>query len=1367
MSSLYELEKQRYIVPVSCGSKRGTAFFVDGGKLLTARHVVEEHLRHRKPVHVYMEDGKKMYKAVSADATNLMVDVAILEPIDPNDTRTEYELPLLAIENQHAKDMHLTIIGFPEELGSGSSQIEIKVKNHSEIKNKPYDILTVREDHFELRMYNGFSGAPVITEGGFVVGVVSTETYGKLGYCSISHIQNALRDKGVKGISEDWETNDDTLFSRRKSYEQIEEAVTLAGPRYHRGNHQKDDSLMKTIESFCVYQKFVEAGRQLANVEKKIAQDPRINTTLANGYVYTNGDYDNLQKYIEMLIASSSNEGSADITLRTLKRKVELNYPRYQKGRLKYLRIAGVAGTGKTHFSCFIAETLRDKAYPYLLFGSQFNIQEQIWSQLSNMLPYGGRSKDTLKTNLVLLDDRMKQVKQFAVIIIDALNEGAGEFYWKDSLRLLTEEISKHERIKLIITIRDPFVNRIMSGMNDTEWVKYDLKGFSSPVSISKAIQSYFEDYGIDETLVRGFRQQFKLPLFLLIFCQSFGYLTEEERKNLSRIILYKRYLKARNVGVANIVSEDEKLNITWDMMNKLACYSVKECYSGVVPRAEARTIADTICKRELWQHNLLNALLKENLLMETLSDDDKDMVMFEFENIADVLKANALLESNMSEMVIIDLLKDTASYLKQNNLSVAKFENMVTALIAMWNRNQDVTDIEEFMLGEFRPMLIRATLEYSTEENGKKIKDWLDEHKSENAPYNLLEHLDDLASDLYNRFDLTLASMSMKERDEEWTILVNDFFESKKSWGLLEQKSQLEGLAQSRLLLVAVWMLTTSFPDSRQFLIGLIYRLLLKNENQALFILEDFKSCDDHYVVTGLYCAVYGFTLRTQNRRVVGEIADFVKKRYYSHEDGKVVADIELRQWTMMILDRAEYLNPLKPYFTDLELPFTSSLPTKRMLKNVIPENYFGEGKGASSLYFSLSPSSDFYRYTIGGNSKEESHEFYEMDEKAMLKPLKLLNMLKMIAYIINHDYKYKNSRILDHYDADIYTRDRHHNTRERIGKKYQWLALWRIYAQLSDNYWFNVDRYYPDPMELTRKVWPWMTRMYDRNDPTMPTFKEMEEYTKELEFLTENDDKAVTINSGMEWVEADKSHPTINTQYIDESGDVWVLLDGYQSDKIEADKEQRHRILRYNCCFVLEKDAAKMKSWAAEQDFSGEWMEHRSDCIDFRWNEFPWAHAYKRLDRDAWVKENGLIEYPCAVKVAYDEQLQEEVYGMVEEKDYHSFRVAMPCAELVETMNLYTAERGIIRRMDDDTIAAVSLSVLKQSGSGVLIKKDILCQFMKQQKYRLYCYLSGNKNVSAGSFAVIHSKNLTGCMAMTAKGTWSVVQELKLSEK
>ena len=603
MSSFFDLEKQRYIVSVSCGSKRGTAFFVGGGKLLTARHVVEEYLRHGKPVQVFMEDGKKMYKAVSADATNLMVDVAVLEPIDLKSIRTEYELPLLAIENQHAKDMHLTIIGYPEELGSDSSQIEIKVKNHSEIKNKPYDILTVREDHFELRMYNGFSGAPVITEGGFVVGLVSTETYGKLGYC-------------------------DTLFSRRKSYEQIEEAVTLAGPRYHRGNHQKDDGLMKTIESFCVYQKYVEASRQLAIVEKKIAKDPRINTALANGYVYTNGDYDNLQKYIEMLIASSSNVGSADITLRTLKRKVELNYPRYQKGCLKYLRIAGVAGTGKTHFSCFIAETLRDKAYTYLLFGSQFNIQEQIWSQLSNMLPYGGRSKETLKTNLSLLDDRMKQVKQFAVLIIDALNEGAGEFFWKDSLRLLTEEISKHERIKLIITIRDPFVNRIMSGMNDTEWVKYDLKGFSSPMSIGKAIKSYFEDYGIDETLVKGFKQQFKLPLFLLIFCQSFGYLTEEERKKLSRIILYKRYLKARNVGVTNIVSEDEKHNITWDMMNNLAWHSVEQCHAGVVPRKDAREIADNICKRELWEHNLLNALLKENLLMETLSDDDKDMVL-------------------------------------------------------------------------------------------------------------------------------------------------------------------------------------------------------------------------------------------------------------------------------------------------------------------------------------------------------------------------------------------------------------------------------------------------------------------------------------------------------------------------------------------------------------------------------------------------------------------------------------------------------------------------------------------------------------------------------------------------------------------
>ena len=1367
MNLLYDIEKQRFIVPVSCGSKRGTAFFVGNGKLLTARHVVEEHLRHSKPIHVYMEDGKKMYKAVSADATNLMVDVAVLEPIDCKDIRIGYELPLLAIENHHAKEMHLTIIGFPEELGSNSSQIEIKVKNHSEIKNKAYDIVTVREDHFELRMYNGFSGAPVITEGGFVVGVVSTETYGKLGYCSINHIKDVLRAKGINGISEDWESNDDTPFSRRMSHEQIEEAVTLAGTRYHRGNHQKDEGLMKIIDSFCVYQKYVEAGKQLANVEKKIAQDPRINTTLASGYTYTNGDYDNLQRYIEMLMASSPNAGLADITLRTLKRKVELNYPRYQKGRLKYLRIAGVAGTGKTHFSCFVAETMQDKAYTYLLFGSQFNTQEHIWSQLSNMLPYGGRSKDALKANLAKLDDRMKQVKQFAVLVIDALNEGAGEFFWKDSLRLLTEEISKHERIKLIITIRDPFVNRIMSGMNDAEWVKYDLKGFSSPVSINKAIHSYFEDYGIDETLVRGFKQQFKLPLFLLIFCQSFGYLTEDERKNLSRIILYKRYLKARNVGVANFVSEDEKQNITWDMMDKLAYHSVMNYKSGVVPRAEARAIANTICKRELWQHNLLNALLKENLLMETLSDDDQDMVMFEFENIADVLKANALLESGMSEMAIIELLQGTSSYLKQNNLSVAKFENMVTALIAMWNRRQDVTDIEEFMLGEFRSMLIRATKEYSTEENGKKIKYWLDDHRSENEPFNLLEHLDDLASDLYNRFDLTLASMSMKERDEEWTILVNEFFESKKSWGLLEQKAQLEGMAQSRLLLVTAWMLTTSFPDSRHFLIGLIYRLLLRNENQALSILEDFKNCDDHYVLTGLYCAAYGFTLRTQNRRLVGEIADFVKKKYYSHENGKVVADIELRQWTLMILDRAEYLNPIKPYFTDLELPFNSSIPTKRMLRNGIPEKYFGEGKGASYLYSSLSSASDFYRYTVGGNSKEESHEFYELDEKAIPKPIKLGNILKMIAYIINHDYKYKNSRILDHYDANLYSKDRHHNARERIGKKYQWLALWRIYAQLSDNYWFNADRFYPEPTELTREVWPWMTRMYDRNDPTMPTFKEMEEYTKGLEFLTERDEPVSTIDSGMEWVEAEKSHPTINTQYIDENGDVWVLLNGYQSNKIEVNKEQRHRILRYNCCFVIEKDAPKMKSWAADQDFSGEWMEHRSDCIDFRWNEFPWTRAYKRLNRDAWVKENGLTEYPCVVKVAYDGQLQEEVYGMVEEKDYHSFSVAMPCAELVETMNLYTAERGIIRRKDDDSIAAVSLSVLKQSGTGVLIKKDILCQFMKQRKYRLYCYLSGNKNISTGSFVVVRSKNLTGCMEMTAKGTWSVVQKLKLSEK
>lgn len=1366
MSSLSDKQKQYGIVRVSCGKKRGTAFRICDGNLLTARHVVEEYFRHHVPVLVYYDEIPERYDAVNVDATGLLVDAAILTPTVENQQykhqdRAE-ELPLLSIAYKYAQDMHLTIVGYPEELGEGASQIQIRVKNHSEIKNRKYDILTIREDFFELRMYNGFSGAPVVTESGYVIGVVSTETYGKLGYCSFYHIEKPLRAKGIKDVSNDWQSNDDTPYSRRRSKECIEDAINLAGSRYHRKNHQKDDELMKMVDTFCVFKKTGDCEKRLQEVEQAIETSPYIVRTLPNGYVYKTGDYDNLRRYIDQLIANPVHTDTVVNLLKRYRRIVVLNHPRYKTSHQKFLRITGVAGTGKTHFSCYIAEYLQDKAYVYLLLGSQFNTSEDIISQLSEKLPFGGRSKTTLRTNLKKLDERMVQTQQYAVLIIDALNEGAGEFFWKDNLSLLTKELSRYNRIKLIVTIRDPFVNKITEGQDEREWVKYHLTGFSSYIRIDSAIKSYFEEKGIDPELGKGFRNQFKIPLFLIIFCQAYGYLSEKERNNLTRFILYKRYLKARNGDVTKLVSEDEKREITWEMMNMLAWHSVEQCHAGVVSRDDAREIADIVCKRELWEHNLLNALLREDLLMETLSEDDKDMVMFEYENIADVLKANSILSRLSTVEEIITLLDNTANYLEQNAMSVAKFENMVTALISMWNKERGITDIEAFVKGRFRHLLTRAVKEYATEGNGKSIQKWIKESKGDYDPMNLLQQLNKRETDLFIKFDMYLQGMTMSERDEVWTIPVNDLLEGKSAWNFLEQKANRVGYEQERFLKVAVWMLATSFPDSRQFLINLICRLLLKNDNLVMSTLKDFEGCNDNYILCGLLCAVYGYTLRTKNYVVVKEVADYVKKRYYSDAAGKVVADINLRQWTLMILNRAESLFPSIDYFSSLNLPFKSEHPTLKMLKKDIPDGYFGEGKGAAQLYFSLNRSSDFYRYTLGGNSHDDSNEFFEIDEKDTPKAFPLPFILQRIAPIIKNEYKY--TKTIDAYDAEHYSRDRHHNATERIGKKYQWLALWRVYAQLSDNYWFKDDYFYPDPLEPTRKVWPWMTMQYDRTDPAMPIFAEIKEYVKGLAFLPEIDSKTVAISDVHQWVDSEKTHPAVSPQYLDTNGKQWVLLYGFQSEKLAVDKENRDNLLHYNCCFVKETDSDKMKSWAAEKDFSGRWMAYHQDCIDFRWNEFPWSAPYKRLNRDAWVKENGRNEYPCAVKIAYDEQLQEQVYGMLEENDYHSFSVGMPCAELVETMNLYTAERGLIRRMDNDEIVAVSLSVLEEHGTGLLINKDTLCEFMKRKKYRLYCYLSGTKEVSAQNYYVLYSKNFSGCLNMDAKGKWETVQGLRL---
>ena len=96
----------------------------------------------------------------------------------------------------------------------------------------------------------------------------------------------------------------------------------------------------------------------------------------------------------------------------------------------------------------------------YLLFGSMFETGMDAWDKMLELLKI---SEEDIKS----LQRRSEKNEHYAVFIIDALNEGVGDTYWKQQLGLLIKRFQQYPNLKLVFTIREPFTSRITESLND------------------------------------------------------------------------------------------------------------------------------------------------------------------------------------------------------------------------------------------------------------------------------------------------------------------------------------------------------------------------------------------------------------------------------------------------------------------------------------------------------------------------------------------------------------------------------------------------------------------------------------------------------------------------------------------------------------------------------------------------------------------------------------------------------------------------------------------------------------------------------------------------------------------------------------
>lgn len=1352
------------VVPVWCGSERGTAFFISPTKLLTAFHVVAE----------YVADDSDVFISVNGITTECNCeelakgrDIAILTCVSYKNECSPYSL----LASDCRKGQVLSVVGYPEELGNGVDAFSFSVVNVRTITSIPnqFDIVVRRIDTFALSTYMGMSGSPVVNDFGSVVGIVTDELYNSLGYTSIHSIMENLTEKGIK-YEDNADLEDTSDFGLGTCAKYILEAQEQAGSRYSHDLQVDDKDTERIISRFAgigfdddleiianSYKKFSETTREV----KKKTEIEKFKKKYVDNQILTNEFVEELYQLKNLRDKSYSD---SSVHLFTAKEREQISdiiskakqYLRMQKYLdEKGLAIVGDAGCGKTFTLCKISEKLCKKENAYLLFGTDFSASEM---PLETILR---KFKWKQSNSFDLLNDKMQKEGKFAIFIIDAINEGAGMYFWQEKLPTLLNQIRKWSRIKIIVSIRKQAVQTDVLNETIEGFTRLSIPGFRD---VREAVKKFFEHYNIDKD-IDDFNQiqSFSNPLFLKIFCEAYSEAYYGDSKSPNIIEIYKSYIYKRNHLVSVGADVDPRMNYTKCLLDKIAYYSLWNLQCGDVSREKVKSYSYHLCPYRMWSNDLLNNTLKANLLMEYKTYDGKEWITFEYDSMGDYLKANVLLkhkDDDYSKLKFMCRLIDFTHTEYQTFIDSTKIFNFIKAFLSIWNPPVRLWHQKDIINGKLTRLFIeslafRNVTNDLMQTDGTIMEEILDANPHYLQPDVFINLLESHNESVISEFHQKLLSMRMSERDTIWSASANSFYyiddELKRLWNN-------NGINKKSLLVFEVWLLSASYPSVRFPALRHIVNQLEETDtvDEVLYLMSVFKDVNDPYVLQGLYAAIYGYIVRKRNCNL--SISKLIVEMLYP-KHGQAPNDFVLRHWTLKILEWQRHLSCNDTYWKAAQPPYDPPItnPYENIPNEDIPEDFFGTNHGADSLHRSLFVW-DFYRYTMGGNTSDDLDKFIGKDDKH----ISIKDTAKAIALLIKNKYGWNEA--LDEYDSSVPYESGHYHRTERIGKKYQWIGLSEVYAYLLDTCKLCKDRW--SQKKVFRAVnYPWLVSNRIYLDPSLRENDTLDDVVKSL--FDEYPKDSTMEQNIKSWIDDEKCMPPFNPIQLDCDGSEWVVLQGYDTrkEKDDVEKEQtRERFLYYNTCLVDLKNKSIFAEWAKTANFYGRWMPESTGSIDFLWNDYPWANTYtSSIYEDGYVDE----KIPCDVELTYEAELQEDFRGIQSEENIAS-TVYAPCRDIMDSLGLYTAERGIVRKSDNGEIVAINRLILGESFHGLLIKRTFLNEYLKKQRKCLFYCLLGEKNlISAPHYQILVRNDLTGAALYKDNDVAEMIQPLRFEPK
>lgn len=1118
----------------------------------------------------------------------------------------------------------------------------------------------------------------------------------------------------------------------------------------------------------------------------------------------------------------------------------------FSANHTKFAIISGAAGIGKSHLSAFLAESAYKDQQPVFLFnGNDFLDGIHAVQKIAD-ITCKGLSEDEV---FGAINAAGEAAKVRALIIIDAINEGAGSQYWSNELPAFIIALSKYPHIACILTCREEYEAYAVPKTIHNKVTRLRIRGFSTVEEQEEAARVYLDKRGISRPATRWLDPEFINPLFLrsaTIALQRDGK-TEFPKglRGTSAIFSYFVEATANNMaGLYPTISKGLKSCIL-DSLQKIAKEMLAQ-KADRLPFNKAGEIVNNSFKNFTapFGTTWLDVLIRNGLLQcfpAYNPDPDplqptEESVCFSFQRFQDHVIANQLLE-RVTDPVLAFKKEGIAAFCIEK---MGQWSGLISALSII------IPEKYGKELIECLPDREHGWWNYSTAKAFAESVRWRKKDAFTNRTRKFLSYLPSIGIDElslvlemgicedhpFNAANLLhplFARLKMPQRDSWWSVALTRADDDHPiykiiDWSLDGARHVRAGEAHRLAALILAWSFSTTNRIVRDRATKSLVSLIENDPDIFSLLIEKFGEIDDFYILERIYAAAYGAACRNYDAEWLSSFAEIAFKHVFA--SGKPPLHLRIRDYARGLVDIAQSQNRL-PEGIDEKLaypPYNSSPPKFNLTEDAIKK--IAEKAGDGEILHSCTID-DFGKYEIDPGTgvfltvplKKEipltAREKYEKFKEEVIEPNKVYqqafkeletahNDLLIMSFftvsesdgnqaitenetplernmslieaaknnlfmLLSKDEKSRFKREVEPYhnssgkDNDPkpfdltqrrwwvakrayaygwiknlfekepsrygnYSRNR--PVVERIGKKYQWLALSELQCRLADNYWLREDY-----MDASRKYEGPLSIGFERDiDPTILRPEKIEQAQEEALVghimgaeinLGECEDKDIC-----QWpflVNPGGKLPSLVYRTAPDGRKFTVLYEHRSTseeypgdDEYDGYKRQEFRFL--SAVIVSKADRKKVVDiMKTTKDFHfDDWnpldftdgpflLEHP---WHFTWKHEEWAKAFRREEDSPKIAR-------IVTRYLWESHLDKTMP--------EGCSVYMPCPWLCKALGLKRADETSTKYLDKKGEVSVVCGHSPEEGQFVGIEAELFEQYLEENGYEcLWIFLS-----------------------------------------